>query len=131
MNANEAVALVSRAMHIVSIVTLAGGMIFAWLVLKPAAQLRHLEGFGSTTVLAIVGLMASGLYNVLTKVDVQPGYHAAFGVKFLLALHVIAMAFISTRPAIEEGRRARLVTSGAISCFAVILVSAFLRALSR
>jgi len=131
MSANEALALLSRAMHIVSVVTLAGGMIFSWLVLKPVGQVRHVEKFGPAAVMAIVGLLASGLYNVLTKVAVQPGYHAVFGIKFILALHVIAMAFLSTRPGVDDTRRSRLVSSGAISSFAVIVVSAWLRTFSR
>ena len=37
------------------------------------------------------------LYNFLTKKSYPPGYHMWFGIKFLLALHVLSMLILLTR----------------------------------
>ena len=82
----------------------------------------------SSKILVLTGaLFASGLYNFLTKSSYPPGYHMWFGIKFLLALHVLSMLILLTRRNIEESKQRRWMTSILYSGAAVIVISAVLR----
>lgn len=113
-----------RFVHILSAVTLLGGVI-AWLY---AAGDAHIAAWRPVALSAIGGLLVSGLYNFLRKSNLTPAYHAVFGVKVLLALHVFAVVILATKP--ENPRRARQLTGVAISGVLVVLLSAILRALT-
>ncbi|MFN7921086.1 MAG: hypothetical protein U0Q16_13380 [Bryobacteraceae bacterium] len=131
MDAADVVALVSRWVHILSAVTLLGAMFFARVALVPASQTGLLARFRGVAGAAIAGLALSGLYNLLTKAAVPPGYHAIFGVKFLLALHVFAVAWLSTGQGADDSKRARWVTGVMFSGIAIVLLSGVLRWLSH
>ena len=75
-------------------------------------------------------LIGAGLYNFLTKSSYPPGYHMVFGIKFLLALHIIAVAMIMGKPGLDAAKVKRLLTGVSISGMIVVLLSAVLRALS-
>lgn len=104
--------LVMRWMHILAAITAVGGSIFLRFVLIPAAE-RALEDSAHAKLremvigrwqklvhLCILLFLVSGFYNylVITRHDHagQALYHALFGVKFLLALGVFALAVALT-----------------------------------
>ena len=57
---------------------------------------------------AIAGLVLSGIYNYLAKPGHSVLYHALFGFKMLLALHVFSVAILVTAPQ-EPAPRAPVV----------------------
>jgi uncharacterized membrane protein len=125
-----------RFLHIISAITLLGG-IFAWRfglipALAPlgedtrrkvdnavAAAWRPFVLFG------VAGLLISGVYNFLNKTGLTPAYHAVIGVKFLLVLHVFAVAILATKP--DNAKRARQLTGVAASGVVIVILSAVLR----
>lgn len=129
MEASDLVALISRWIHILSAIALLGSMIFAWIALAPG-HTAALSRFRGVAGAAIAGLVVSGLYNLLSKAAVPPGYHAIFGVKFLLALHVFAVGWLATGAGADEAKRSRWVKGVAISGIVIVLLSGYLRMLS-
>jgi competence protein ComGC len=55
-------------------------------------------------------------------------YHAAFGVKMLLVLHVFSVAILVTAP--NNPRRARQLLGAAVSGLAILLISAYLKGIA-
>ena len=95
-----------------------------------SARLRPLA------VSAIVLLLVTGLYNFVRINEagvVVPAYHIAFGIKFLLALHVFGMLFVLSKPPErrpESGRQALATGLGAmISAVIIVALGAYLRTL--
>jgi len=128
----DLVGLFSRWLHIASAVALLGGVIFARQVLKSPAESELVTRFAKTFQLASAGLFVSGLYNFLMKVStLPPGYHAVFGIKFLLALHVFAVATMLGRPGVDASKRQRQMTGVLISGAAILALGAYLRFLTR
>ena len=74
---------------------------------------------------AIGGLVVSGTFNFLTKPGHQPVYHALFGIKILLALHVFAVSILIVKP--KNPRRVRMMTGVMISGLIILAISAWLR----
>ena len=74
---------------------------------------------------AIAGSLISGIFNFLRKTGLTPAYHAVFGIKMLLALHVFAVLFIATRP--HNPKLSRQLTGVAISGVIIVILSAVLR----
>lgn len=111
----DPIALISRWAHILSAIVMLGGAVFLRFILMPSVT----EAFGENghktlrpvlmrrwqkvVHLCIALFLASGFYNYLAvTAPKHPGdalYHALFGVKFLLALVVFALAsiLVSTR----------------------------------
>ena len=81
--------------------------------------------FRPRVVAAIIALLISGIYNILTTPGHTTRYHIWLAIKLLLVLHVFASAFLSTRPG--NPRRGRMMASAALSGLIIILISAFLR----
>jgi hypothetical protein len=52
-------------------------------------------------------------------------YHAVFGIKLLLALHVFAVSILIVQP--NNPRRTRMATGTMISGLVILLISAWLR----
>ena len=138
----EVVGILMRWAHIASAAVLIGGLVYARLVVAPVLpesspeeRAEALDGLGKRfrplVYAAIGGLIVSGLYNFLTHPGHTPYYHAWFGVKVLLALHVFAAATLAVRssraPNEEEARRLRRMTGAIISGMLVILIGAYLR----
>jgi hypothetical protein len=71
--------------------------------------------------------VGSGLYNLLAKTSLPQGYHMWFGVKMLLALHVLAVGVVMALPSGDGARRFRLARGVVYSGLAILLVSAWLR----
>jgi hypothetical protein len=127
-----------RWIHISSMATLVGGMIYGRLVVAPAAGVLAADARESLSdhaaahyrplvVMSMIGLILSGLYKFL----INPGhgvlYHIVFGVKILLVLHVFAVAILIVKP--HNARRNRMMTGTMISGLAIIALSAWLRAI--
>ena len=127
----DLVGLASRWLHIASAITLLGGVLFARQILANAGQLDSVTRSAGIFLFAIGGLLVSGVYNLLAKSALPPGYHAIFGIKFLLALHVFAMAFLLGRPGSDAAKRIRQMTGIIISGALILALSAYLRFLTR
>ncbi len=99
-------ALMSRWLHILAAITAVGGTVFARAVVFPTlrslpenerSQLHAaLRERWATILKAAIGfLLFSGLYNFMLTVSeyrVPPWYHMLFGIKFLLAMAIFAIA---------------------------------------
>src|SRR5688500_11027149 len=122
-----------------------GGIFFRWLHLTAVAivvggfflvrfggegAMPHPRRYRSCILLAVTALLVSGLYNFFTKGTFPAGYHMWLGIKILLALHVIGVAFIATKENLDERRRARLASGIVYSGLAIYAISSYLRWLS-
>ena len=135
----EILTALMRWVHLSSVVTLVGGIFYARFVMAPAGstlpggaggaldQAAALR-FRPIVFAAISGLVISGIYNFLAKPGHSALYHALFGVKMLLALHVFSVAILATAP--QNSRRARQLFGAAISGLTIILISAYLKGIN-
>jgi hypothetical protein len=116
--------VVTRFLHLGSMAVVVGGLFYAMLgTVDPAAVARYRKWMlGALALLA-----ATGLYTLLTKEGLPKGYHMWFGIKALLALHIITMAFLLGRPGVDAGKLTRWVRSTALSGLMVVLLSSYLR----
>lgn len=114
-----------RFTHIASMTALLGGLFYIWQTGGTAAK-----AFRTVTLAAIAGLLGSGLYNFLTKPSYPPGYHMWFGIKFLLALHVFAAAWLVASKEADAAKQRRRITGVLYSGAAILIVSAWLRWIS-
>ena len=130
-------------MHVLAAAVLVGGAVYARLGVTPA--LAELEAEARAKVLgtlvarirpialaAVGAVLLSGLWNLVTNFSGKPAaYHMALGVKLLLALHVMAMAFLLAVPPganpARDARRPRLLAGMAVSGVLILLLSAYLR----
>ena len=140
--------LVMRWIHLLSAVMAGGGILFYWIVLAPAirkaltpeqgtalrdAVMRRLKMIVHPS---IVLFLISGFYNYLVVLrplhDGQAIYHALFGVKFLLAIAVFALAIVltSTRKWSEKLRNGKLGWMLlSIGVIAVVLIGGYMKLL--
>ncbi len=135
----DVLGVILRWLHIISAVALLGGMIYSRFVVTPAlstlvpelqqklsdSMARRYQGLLYT---AIAALLVSGTYNLLRKTGLTPLYHALFGIKILLALHVFIVGFLAMQPGNQ--RRGRQITGIVISGTLIVAISAVLRKLS-
>jgi uncharacterized membrane protein len=115
MDGIDYLALVSRWIHLLSVVTVVGGSIFMRYVLAPAGhavlpedihqnlRTQLLARWKKFVHIGVALLLISGGYNfyITLRDGVEPmPYHAIFSVKFLLAMGVffVAIALTSTSP---------------------------------
>jgi putative copper export protein len=119
-----------RWLHIASMTVIVGGMLFLWRgfpdnssVSEQATQ-RYRTLFLQCALLVIL----SGTYNFLHKTNLTPAYHAIFGIKMLLVLHVLAAGFFATRTA--NPKRRRQAAGAAITGLIILALSATLRRLT-
>ncbi len=131
----EALNVAMRWMHIASMATLIGGILYARAVLLPVAGAQGPSGrdieeasaarFGPLVYAAICGLVLSGVYNIISRPGHTVRYHIILGIKLLLVLHVFAVMLLSVKP--NNKRRVRMITGAAISGLIIIGISAYLR----
>lgn len=132
----EALGIAMRWLHIASVATLIGGMVYGWLVLVPASGALAAEArkalFDRTAALyrplvfgAIAALLVSGGYNLAVNPGHNPRYYILLSLKLLLAAHVFAVAIVLVTRNPEH--RGRLLAGGAISGLIIILIAAYLR----
>src|SRR5579883_1722664 len=105
MPALNVVAVFFRFLHVLSAITLLGG-VMAWRfaaipsegALTPDTRAKVGNAAAAAwkpwVLTAVAGLIISGIYNFLHKTGLTPTYHAIFGIKILLALHVFAAAIL-------------------------------------
>lgn len=123
-----------RWLHITSIITLLGGILFARFAVAPAVTnqpnvsdavaARFRPIFYTSALLAIL----SGLYNFLQKHNLSKSYHAIFGIKMLLVVHILAAGYLALKP--NQPRRNRQFTGIVISGLVIVALSAVLRFIS-
>ena len=132
----DVIYVIMRWLHIASMATLIGGMIFGRAVMSQAAaglspdsresfMDRAAALYRPLSFYAMAGLLISGCYNVLTNLGHTPLYHMLLGIKLLLAMHVFAVAILITRP--HNKRRARMMAGAAVSGLAIIAIAAYMR----
>lgn len=138
------VALASRVAHTLCAATLLGGLVYMRLVLAPAAPAEGREaalyagrrGAWAAAVGVSTGLLLlSGIYNLVVFMGVYKNlpklYHPLFGVKFLLALGVMAiMALVAGRTTLAERVRGNLrgwLDLALALCVATFVLGAMLR----
>lgn len=134
--------ILMRWIHLISVVTAIGGLLYSSLVVAPALSALAAETrpafaaavndrFRPLLRLSLFTLIVSGIYNLVTKVNLPPGYHMWFGIKMLLALHVIAVSFLLSSGSVTPERRRRMTTGVVISGGLIVLLSAYLRFLTN
>jgi uncharacterized membrane protein len=133
---SDALFIAVRWIHILSMATLIGGILFARLVMTPSLATISRESRDSLVekaaalyrplvFAAIGGLVLSGTFNLLTTPGHRPFYHMLLGIKMLLALHVFAVAILIVQP--DNPRRVRLMTGTLFSGLLILAISAWLR----
>jgi uncharacterized membrane protein len=138
-NMGEILTALMRWVHISSVVTLIGGIIYARFVaipsagsLSPDARTAFDEGaaghFRPLVFAAMTGLVISGLFNYLSKPGHSVLYSSLFGVKILLVLHVFSVAILAT--ARRNPRLARQLFGAAVSGLTIVLISAYLKGIA-
>src|SRR5581483_2762184 len=131
-----ALGICMRWLHIASVATLVGGMIYGWLVMVPATAVLAADARKAiadrTAALyrpfvfgAIAVLLLSGTYNLLTNPGHHTLYHILLGIKLLLAAHVFSVGIVLVTKNPEH--RGRLLAGSAISGLIIIAISAYLR----
>ena len=132
----EALGILMRWLHIASVATPIGGMLYGWLVLVPAAGTLAAEARKSlvdrTAALyrplvfgAIAALLVSGGYNLATNPGHNARYYILLVIKLMLVAHVFAVGIVLVTKNPEH--RGRLFGGAAISGLLIILISAYLR----
>ena len=131
----EGLAVLMRWMHIASAACLSGGMMYAWIAAGAASTLapearaelgeRTAAAFRPLVTLAMVLLLISGIFNLLSNPGHTLKYHILLGAKLLLVAHIFAVAVLASQP--NHPRRARLMAGGAISSLVAIGIAAYLR----
>ncbi len=130
-----------RWLHIVSIVTILGGFVFARFALYPALrELPAADGqamgskiaakFRALLYTAVATALLSGFYNYLTKPSYPRGYHMWLGIKILFALHVFAASILYALPGAADAKRSRWAMGIVLSGAVIVLISAYLRWIS-
>ena len=128
--------VVMRWIHIASMATLIGGIIFARLVMsrtldalagdaRQAFSERAAALYRPLVFAAITGLVLSGSFNLLTTPGHRPIYHMLLGIKLLLVLHVFTVSILIVQP--KNPRRVRMLTGTMISGLVILAISAWLR----
>jgi hypothetical protein len=128
--------LVMRWLHLASAATLTGGLLFAWLAMARATaglakdvgqdvSDRAAANFRPLVIAATIGLLLSGIYNILSAPGHTRLHQIVLVVKLLLAAHVMSAAILSARP--HNPRRTRQVAGAAISALIIIFLSTWLR----
>jgi uncharacterized membrane protein len=132
----EALGIFMRWLHIASVATLIGGMLYGWRVLVPASALLAADArqaladraaalFRPLVFGAIAALLVSGGYNLATNPGHQARYYILICLKLMLAAHVFAVGIVLVTRNPEH--RGRLFAGAAISGLFIILISAYLR----
>jgi uncharacterized membrane protein len=132
----ETLGICMRWLHIASVATLIGGMIYGWLVLVPATAVLAVDArkalYERTAALfrplvfgAIGALLVSGGFNLATNPGHNVRYYILLGLKLLLVAHVFSVGIVLVTKNPEH--RGRLLAGSAISGLIIILISAYLR----
>jgi len=92
---------------------------------------NRVKQFRGLAVVAAILLLLTGAHNFMTRMVGAPqGWHAAIGIKMLLALHVIAVVFLMARggtPEKEARWRKSIIASGTVVMLIGLYFSNFAR----
>jgi uncharacterized membrane protein len=132
----EALGILMRWLHIASVATLIGGMLYGWLVLVPATGVLAAEArktlVDKTAALyrplvfgAIAALLVSGGYNLATNPGHNARYYILLVIKLMLVAHVFAVGIVLVTKNPEH--RGRLFAGAGVSGLLITLISAYLR----
>jgi len=127
--------IIMRWLHIASMATLVGGILYGRFVIVPAANglaqdaaealsERAAAQYKPLVFASMAGLLLSGIYRFLITPGHRPLYQSLFGIKMLLVLHVFAVAILIVKP--HNPRRARMMTGVVISGMCIVAISAWL-----
>jgi len=120
--------LLMRWIHVVSAMIALGGLIYArWVQGPEPAPDAVAARFRPWAIAALAGLLGSGFYNFFTKGVYPPGYHMWFGIKFLLALHVLAVVLLLGLPGRTAAKRQRMMSGAVVSGLILVAISGWLR----
>jgi cytochrome bd-type quinol oxidase subunit 2 len=130
------ISVLFRFLHIISAVTLLGGALAWRFALLPGlgalapetrakAENAAAAAWKPMAIYSSAGILISGIWNVLHKTGLTPAYHAVFGIKVLLALHVIGVAIVAAKA--DNPRRGRQLTGVIASGVLIVILSAVLR----
>lgn len=142
-NVMIAIDVLMQWLHLLGAAVLVGGAIYGRVGVAPvlmelgpearAKAMGTLVARMRPVAFAAVGaVLLSGLWNLVTNFSGKtPAYHMLLGVKLLLALHVMATAFLLAVPPganpARDARRPRLLAGMALSGILILLISACLR----
>ncbi len=132
----DALFVLMRWLHLTSMATLVGGMLFGRFVMISSEEMlapdaretfgaRAARAYRPLVLAAVMGLIVSGTYNLMTNPGHTVKYHILLGIKLLLVLHVFAVAFLVTKP--KNPRRGRMMAGTVVSGLIIIAISAYLR----
>lgn len=127
----DLIPILSRWAHVTSAVFLLGGFLFSRVVLRGRWTGETASAFQPWAWRLSALLVISGIYNLLLKAHTPKPYHMVFGIKVLLALHVMAIALLLGRQGTPEAKSKRWLTGAVISGLGITLLSAYLRRLSQ
>ncbi len=116
------------ALHLISVAMIVGGALF---VTASGVMAKKLPGWYWLT--PVVGLLISGIWQFLdaTGDGVTPRWHMIFGIKMLLALHILAIAGLMMRGTAPEAKMVRWMKGVAASGVVAIVLGSLLSALHR
>ena len=126
MDLSNLLSVAMRWLHLTSVVIIVGGAIHSRFF---ATAGKPVPGAAQRVLFALIALLGSGIFQLMSRLPVPPIYHMAFGIKFLLFLHIGAVTMLINRPGMDEAKRNRLTLGVAISGVVAILISAFLRSI--
>ncbi len=125
-----------RWLHISSAVVLIGGAAYWRMVLMPSSYAlpadereilneRDAGAFRPFVLAAILGLLASGIFNILAFPGHKAIHNLMLALKLLLVAHVFAAVLVAVRA--RSPRRSRILTGVVVSGAVIIAISAYLR----
>jgi uncharacterized BrkB/YihY/UPF0761 family membrane protein len=129
MDTSSLLAILVRWVHISSAVILIGGACYA-AFLGRQGKLKGAPWTVGQVLPFVIAILLAGIFQLMTRMQgAPPAYHAIFGVKFLLVMHVAAVLLISAKPEVTDDKRARLLTGAAFSGLVILLLSSTLRSI--
>ncbi len=125
-----------RCFHFCSMAVLLGGVAYWRLILMPSTVALPLDereelaerdaaAFRPFALLAIAGLIVSGIFNILAFPGHKLTHNVLLGVKLLLAAHVFTAALLAVRRG--NKRRGRILLGAVITGVIVIGIASYLR----
>ncbi len=131
----ELLSILMMALHIFCAVALVGGALAWGLLAMPGVQQLETAtrakvenamaaSWRPVAVYAMLGLLISGIFNLVHTAPHTPRFQMVFGFKMLLVLHVFAVTLLATRP--DNPRRSRQLMGVALSGAGIVILSVVL-----